>query len=80
MVAKNCVMSSFQSQNMKQRTWLLDKVGALSRSVIFDGDPRHTDFYWAHCQIARSSGELGKSQPKKIVRDKVQGPIQNYNF
>ena len=63
-----------------------EKIGALSRSVIFmglkssTGDPSHKEFYWAHCQIVRNSGELGKSQPKKIGARQSLGPIQNYIF
>jgi hypothetical protein len=41
-------------EHVKQKTWLLKKAMALSRSVSFDGaeiptvDPRHKTFYWAH--------------------------------
>ena len=69
-------------EHVKQRTQLLKKVGAFSRSVIFDGlkssnlDPNHKELYWAHCQIVRGSGELGKSQPKKIGTRQSLGPIQ----
>ena len=73
-------------EHANQRTWLLNKVGALSRSVIFDGaetstvDLSHKEFFWGHCQIVRSSGELRKFQPKKIGTRQSLGPIQNYNF
>jgi hypothetical protein len=50
---------------------------ALKSSTV---DPNHKEIYGAHCQLARSSGKLGKSQPKKIGMRQSLGPIKKYNF
>ena len=42
--------------------------------------PSHKEFYWAHCQIFRSSGEPWKVPAKKIGTRQSLGPIQNCNF
>ena len=51
-------------EHVKQRTWLLKKVGALSRSVIFVGPT---------AKLLEALASL--ESPRQSL-----GPIQNYNF
>ena len=61
---KRCHAQLAFVEHVNQRTWLLWTLGALSFLMGLKSstvDPSHKEFYRAHCQIVRSSGELGMS-------------------
>jgi hypothetical protein len=52
-------------EHVKQRTWLLKKVGALSRSVIFVGST---------AKLLEALASLERLNQRRLVRDKVWAP------